>query len=114
MDALVERIQQENVFSHNEALSEVYTENIKLLMIPYYQANVLMRVMKDRDAMVLKGHTYYLEYLKLMNHYNLLEKHQVQQWKSMYKDHADRTRVRDENQEDDKDTAHRHAAAFQK
>jgi hypothetical protein len=45
MDALVERIQQENVFSHNEALSEVHTENIKLLMIPYYQANVLMRVM---------------------------------------------------------------------
>jgi hypothetical protein len=97
MDALVERIQQENVFSHNEALSEVHTENLKLLMIPYYQANVLMRVMENRDAMVRKGHTYYLEYLKLMNHYNLLEKHQVQQWKSMYKDHADRTRVRDEN-----------------
>ncbi len=114
IDALVERIQHENVFSANEALSEVHTENLKLLMIPYYQANVLMRLMEDRDANVRKGHTYYLEYLKLMNHYHLLEKHQIQQWKSMHKDHADRTRIKDENDPEDKETAQRHAAAFQK
>ena len=81
LNTLVERIQNESVFSANEALSEIHTENIKLLMIPYYQANVLMRLMEDRDTHVRKGHTYYLEYLKLMNHYALLDKAQVQQWK---------------------------------
>lgn len=71
---LVERIQMENVFSSNEKLSEIHTENLKLLMTPFYQANVLLRMMENRDDNVKKGHTYYLEYLKLMNHYNLLTK----------------------------------------
>ena len=78
---LVERIQSEMVFSSNEELSDIHTENIKLLMIPYYQAQVLMRLMEDRDESVKKGHTYFLEYLKLMNHYRLLDKGQVQLWK---------------------------------
>jgi hypothetical protein len=69
------------VFSSNEELSDIHTENIKLLMIPYYQAQVLMRLMEDRDESVKKGHTYFLEYLKLMNHYRLLDKGQVQLWK---------------------------------
>lgn len=77
LNTLVERIQGESVFSANESLSEIHTENLKLLMIPYYQANVLMRLMEDRDANVRKGHTYYLEYLKLMNHYDLLDKAQI-------------------------------------
>jgi hypothetical protein len=32
----------------------------------------------------------------------------------MHKDHADRTRIKDENDTEDKETAQRHAAAFQK
>ena len=71
---LVERIQKESVFSANEELREIPTENLKLLMIPYYQADVLLRIMENRHENVKLGHTYYLEYLKLMNHYNLLTK----------------------------------------
>lgn len=81
-------------------------------MIPYYQADVLMRLMTDRDEFVKKGHTYYLEYLKLMNHYSLLDKGQIQLWKTFYKEHADRTRAADIS--DDKDEVKRQAAAFQK
>ena len=87
---LVERIQMDNVFSSNEQLSEIHSENLKLLMTPYYQANVLLRMMENRDDNVKKGHTYYLEYLKLMNHYNLLNKEQIAQWKAMYKVHVDK------------------------
>ena len=74
-------------------------------MIPYYQADVLMRLMTDRDEFVKKGHTYYLEYLKLMNHYSLLDKGQIQLWKTFYKEHADRTRAADIS--DDKDEVKR-------
>lgn len=112
LNDLVERIQNESVFSSNEALSDIHTEHLKLLMIPFYQADVLMRLMTNRDESVKKGHTYYLEYLKLMNHYNLLDKGQITLWKTIYKEHADRTRPMDTT--DDKDDVKRQAAAFQK
>ena len=80
----------ESIFSSNEEFSEIHTENIKLLMIPYYQAEVLLRIMENRDKNVQKGHVYYLEYLKLMNHYRLLDKAQVTQWKTMYREYNGR------------------------
>lgn len=95
LNQLVERIQSEMVFSSNEELSDIHTENLKLLMIPYYQANVLMRLMENRDENVKKGHTYYLEYLKLMHHYHLLDKGQILLWKTLHKDHAERTKPLD-------------------
>ena len=45
-----------------------------MLMVPYLEAEVLFRVMTDRAVNVKKAHTYFLEYLKLMNHYKMLEK----------------------------------------
>jgi hypothetical protein len=36
LDDLVKNIQNESIFSANEALSEIHTEHLKLLMIPYY------------------------------------------------------------------------------
>ena len=45
-----------------------------MLMVPYLEAEVLFRIMSERQEQVRKAHIYYLEYLKLMNHYELLEK----------------------------------------
>ena len=56
-------------------------------MVPYYEADTLFRITDQRDERVNLAHTYYLEYLKLMDHYGLLEKHQSKQWKAMYKAH---------------------------
>ena len=62
-----------------------------MLMVPYLEAEVLFRTMTDRPDCVRKAHTYFLEYLKLMNHYNLLEKPlQVKAWKEMHKKHRQR------------------------
>jgi hypothetical protein len=36
------------MFSQNETIDEVQTENLKLLMIPYYQADTLLRIMDKR------------------------------------------------------------------
>ena len=63
-----------------------------MLMVPYLEAEVLFRTMTDRTDCVRKAHTYYLEYLKLMNHYEILEKPlQVKAWKALYKKHRERT-----------------------
>ena len=73
--SLVEDIQRESIFSANEELKDIHTEHIKMLMVPYYEAETLFRIMDKRDERVRTAHTYYLEYLKLMDHYELLEKH---------------------------------------
>ena len=85
LSLLVERIQRENIFSPNEEVTEIATEHLKLLMVPYYQADTLFRIMDKREERVQKAHTYYLEYLKLMEHYKLLEKHQTKQMKELWK-----------------------------
>jgi hypothetical protein len=55
----------------------VVTENLKMLMVPYLEAQVLAQLFDKREERVRQAHVYYLEYLKLMRHYDLLEKHQV-------------------------------------
>lgn len=42
--------------------------------MPYYEADVLYRVMANRRDKVKLSQTFYLEYLKLMNHYGMLDK----------------------------------------
>ena len=87
-------------------VGEIQTEHLKMLMVPYLEAEVLFRAMTDRTAGVKKAHTYFLEYLKLMNHYNLLEKPlQVKAWKSMYKIHRQRMNpgVAEEDDEEEKE-----------
>lgn len=78
-----------------------------MLMCPYLEAEVLFRTMTDRSHSVRKAHTYFLEYLKLMNHYNLLEKPlQVKAWKEMHKKHRQRMNpgaAADDDEEEEKD-----------
>lgn len=78
---LVVDIQRIGFFSPNEELSELATENLKLIMAPFYTADVLFRIMENRLERVKLAHVFYLEYLKLLNHYGVLEKEHVKQWK---------------------------------
>ena len=97
---LVERIQKENIFSPNEEVSDIVTEHLKLLMVPYYEADTLFRIMDKREERVQMAHTYYLEYLKLMEHYKLLEKHQTKQWKELWKAHQKKKNKQVEEEEE--------------
>lgn len=69
---LVTEIQSKGLFSDNEELPEVQTEHLKLLMAPFYEADVLFRVMDNRMERVKLAHVFYLEYLRLMHHYGVL------------------------------------------
>jgi hypothetical protein len=70
---LVERVQRDGVFSANEELKEIETDHLRLLLLPYYKAQVLCRIMENRDESVKLGLTFYMEYLKLMKHYGVLD-----------------------------------------
>ena len=53
---LVEDIKRESVFSANETMDEIDTEHLKLMMVPYYEANVMFRVMDQRPKRVQDAH----------------------------------------------------------
>lgn len=42
-------------------------------MAPFYEADVLFRIMDQRFERVKLAHILYLEYLRMLNHYKLLE-----------------------------------------
>lgn len=49
---LVKRVQQDSVFSKNETLKDIDTKQMKLLLIPCLEADVLYRMMEDRPEKV--------------------------------------------------------------
>lgn len=77
----MKRVQQEAVFSKNESLKEIDTKHMKLLLIPCLEADVLYRMMEERPEKIRQCHVYYLEFLKLMKHYALLEPSQQKKLK---------------------------------
>jgi len=83
---LVVRIQKEHLFSDNEQIKEIETDHLRLLTVPYYEADTLYRIMDNRSERVKLSQTFYLEYLKLMNHYEMLDQEQRQRWKAMAKE----------------------------
>ena len=52
MRHLVMEIQREHLFSDNEQIKEVETDHLRLLLVPYYEADVLYRVMDNRAERV--------------------------------------------------------------
>ena len=74
---LIVQIQNKNMFSPNESIAEVQTEHLKLLMAPYYQADVLFRIMDNRAERVKLAHVFFIEYLRLLNHYGVLDEQQA-------------------------------------
>ena len=75
-----------------------------MLMVPYLEAEVLFRTMTERADCVRKAHIYFLEFLKLMNHYELLEKPlQVKAWKEMHKKHVQRSNPNHNDDEGDEE-----------
>lgn len=73
---LVERVQRESLFSANEELKEIETDSLRLLLVPYYEAKVLVRMMTDRAESVKLGVSFFIEFLNLMKHYEVLTEDQ--------------------------------------
>ena len=79
---LVKLIQHENLFSPNEEISDIDPKHLKFLLLPYYQAETLFRLMDDRKKRVQSAKQFYDEFLKLMNHYELLDEVSKKVWKA--------------------------------
>lgn len=61
-------------------------------MVPALEADVLYRMMDERHERVRQSHVYYLEFLKLMRHYELLEPTQITNFKDFQQRYKDSLR----------------------
>jgi len=74
------------LFSPNESASEIATENLKYLLLPFYLADIFGRIQENRKSNLSLQKTYYDEFIKLCNHYELVSKDQRKKWKTIYDD----------------------------
>lgn len=84
---LVNEIQSQSLFSPNEQIDEIETNHVKLLMAPYYEADVLFRIMDKRAERVKMAQVFYIEYLNMLNHYGVLSKEQSKVYRQIMKSH---------------------------
>ena len=56
-------------------------------MTPYYVADVLFRIVEERDKNVKMANVFYIEYLGMLNHYGALNEDQLKMWKAIQKKH---------------------------
>lgn len=55
LDAITKAVNAQSLFSPNEDLAEIKTENLKYLLIPFYLGNIHGRSMKERKDCVKKS-----------------------------------------------------------
>ena len=75
-------IQKENLFSPNEEISDIDPHHLKFLLLPYYQGETMFRFMEERKKRIISSKGFFDEFLKLMNHYDLVNKGAKQAWKA--------------------------------
>jgi len=79
---MIVEVQRQNIFSPNEELDEIDPHNLKFMLTPYYQADTILRIMENRKEKVELAKQFYLEYLKLLNHYQVLTPAERNEWKA--------------------------------
>lgn len=81
-EELVKDIQRDFLFSPNEEITDIDPRNLKLLLLPYYQAETMYRMMNDRKKGIQTSKRFYDEFMKLMDHYALLDDITKKAWKA--------------------------------
>jgi hypothetical protein len=72
--SVLKDISNQAIFSENEEFSEIAAENIKYLLIPYYQANILQRFMINRLNILDLSIRFYKEFVRILENYGYFTK----------------------------------------
>eukprot|EP00831_Metopus_contortus_P009627 TRINITY_DN1370_c0_g1_i2.p1 TRINITY_DN1370_c0_g1~~TRINITY_DN1370_c0_g1_i2.p1 ORF type:complete len:299 (+),score=71.34 TRINITY_DN1370_c0_g1_i2:155-1051(+) len=83
LNTVTSLIKSKNLFSPNEDLKEIKAEHLKYLAVPYYMGNLYGKSVIERKEKVLKANELYIEFLKLMQHYDYLSKTQIEDLKDV-------------------------------
>jgi hypothetical protein len=79
------RVRDNQTFSKNEEFSEIKTEDIKYLLIHYYQSELMQKFMENRDVRLEQALKFYEEFYKILNMYSYLSKESKGVYKALTK-----------------------------
>ena len=74
---MMKEVHSNGLFSTNEDFKEVSTEDIKYLLVPYYQAEILQKFMENRDSKLDLAMKFYDEFFKVLNNYGYFHKDKI-------------------------------------
>jgi immunoglobulin-binding protein 1 len=78
-------VSQNGVFSENEEFNEIKTEDIKFLMIPYYQSELMQKFMENRENNLNFALKFYDEFYKFLEQCEYLDKDKITMYKILTK-----------------------------
>lgn len=83
------KIYKDNLFSPNEEFAEVATENIKFLLVAFYQSEMIQKFQTNRKQLLNFGLKFYKEFYNLLNSYHYLSKEQIKNFEYIMKKEDD-------------------------
>jgi hypothetical protein len=85
LNEMLKGVAQAGKFSPNEEFKEIKTEDIKYLLIPYYQAEIIQKFMEKREVKLELTLKFYAEFYKILDSYNYLTKDRKEIYKKLTK-----------------------------
>ena len=74
LSKIAKEVHSNGLFSKNEDFSEINAEDIKFLLVPYYQADVIQKFMDNRESKLDLALKFYDEFFKILDNYDYFSK----------------------------------------
>ncbi len=95
LSKIAKEVHSDGIFSRNEDFSEIKVEDIKFLLVPYYQADLILKFMDKRDSKLELALKFYDEFFKILKNYNYFDKDKKNLYKFLRK-------IKDDEYDDEK------------
>lgn len=83
------KVHQLGIFSENEEFDEIKTEDLKYLLVAFYQAEILQKFMENRETSLKFALHFYSEFFKMLDKYDYLSREKKQAYKKLVKKEDD-------------------------
>jgi hypothetical protein len=78
-------VYSQGIFSENEDFKEIKTEDIKFLLIPFYQSELMQKFKENKESNLKFAIHFYEEFFKLLDGHEYFEKERKEQFKNLIK-----------------------------
>lgn len=83
LNDIKKRVYNKAIFSENEEFKDIKTEDLKFLLVAYYQAETIQKFMDNRESILTFALQFYDEFFKLLEKYDYLPKEKKEQYKKL-------------------------------
>jgi len=92
------KIHVNQIFSENEEFKEIKPEDLKFLLVSFYQAEQILKFMENREMMLGHALKFYDEYFKLLEKYDYLSKDRKNYYKKLIGEDDDEIETKSSSQ----------------